>query len=134
MRNWLRKALGLETCGSLLLAFALAPFQHVHTHDGHGTEVHAHFYALWTAYGHARIEADHDARGAHFDDVDDHASAKVLDTFVLQLPPALAPFVLAQTQDVEPMLTPASVPCAAAEPCAHDPPGASLSIPRAPPY
>lgn len=134
MRNWLRKALGLETCGSLLLAFALAPFQHVHTHDGHGTEVHAHFYGLWTAYGHARIEADHDARGAHFDDVDDHASAKVLDTFVLQLPPALAPFVLAQTQDVEPMLTPASVPCAAAEPCAHDPPGASPSIPRAPPY
>lgn len=129
MNDFVPKAVGLQACVSLLLAFALAPFQHVHTHDGRGAVVHAHFYAL----AHVHFDIDADTPGAHFDDVDDHAAAKSLDTFLLQIPPAFAPFVLAQTQTVEPMLAPASAPCETTEACAHDPPSACPSIPRAPP-
>jgi hypothetical protein len=121
----MRFAVAVSTCCSLLTAFCLAPFQHVHSHDGHVSEIHTHFYAL--------AHQQHDPPGAHFDDADDHALATSLDTFTLEFAPLLPPFALTRAQAVDPIWTVVSVPCPPAEACAHDPPAVGPSIPRAPP-
>jgi len=125
----MRRALAFQTVGCVLLAFGLAPFQHVHTHDGQGVEVHAHFYSLVPHFE----EGDDDGPGPHFDHPDDHASVKQIDSFTLEAAQAHPPLVLTRIQSVEIALVAVSKPYEAVEACAHDPPAAGPSIPRAPP-
>lgn len=128
----MRRIVALHTCFALVLAFFLAPFEHVHTgqqagtdHDHSGT-IHAHFYIARTSGG--------ERRGAQFvDSDDDHAAVWSLDTFTLVLTAGLAPFVPSRT------LVLLFVPSATFEPVevveqrGHDPPCVDRSIPRAPP-
>jgi hypothetical protein len=129
----MRFAVAVSTCCSLLTAFCLAPFQHVHSHDGHVSEIHTHFYAVAAPSDALRDNLHDDPPGAHFDDADDHALATSLDTFTLEYASLLPPFALTRAQAVDPIWTVFSVPCPPAEACAHDPPAVSPSIPRAPP-
>jgi hypothetical protein len=127
----MRRIATLQTCISLLLAFFLAPFQHVHTgpdHD-HSELIHAHFYHF---HGAARsVEESHGPQLADFDD--DHADAHSMDTFTIEIGASLAPFFLSRG----PVL--AFVPSATFQPVeiveerGHDPPCVDRSIPRAPP-
>ena len=116
----------------MLLAFLLAPFQHVHPghdHDGHFGEVHAHFFVVHTHAGHKssggiQIEADDD---------DDHAHARAVDNYTLVLPDspqALPPFRVAI---VSPAETNALPPPEFIEARANSPPLTDRSAPRAPP-
>ena len=125
--NWIpmRQAAALQTCVSLVLALCLAPFQHVHEDHDHGVLVHTHPYA--------QPRAHENSRGAHMDDVDDHASVKSLDTFTLAFAPSVAPFVLPRGPVLEPVSLTPPEPINIVEACAHDPPDADLSISRGPP-
>jgi hypothetical protein len=126
----MRPVAAVSTCCSLLAAFCLAPFQHVHSHDGYASEIHAHFYAL------SDPELDShgdDPEGARFESDDDHASARSLDTFTLTLAPTLTPFTLPQAQLIHLVRPVVPAPVEPVEACAHDPPAVRFSIPRAPP-
>jgi hypothetical protein len=123
----MRGIAALQTCMALLLAFFLAPFQHVHT--GHGSDtVHAHFYHF---QGAGRAEEPHGSPALDSDD--DHASARSLDTFTLVLTAGLSLFVPPQGRVL--LFVPAETfqPVEVVEECGHDPPSAGRSIPRAPP-
>jgi len=109
----------------LVLAFNLAPFQHVHQDHDHGFLVHAHLYAQTRPHG--------QSRGAQIDDIDDHASVKSLDTFTLAFAPKVAPVVLTRGPVLEPVSLAAPEPINIVDACAHDPPDADLSISRGPP-
>ena len=123
----------LQTCLALLLAFFVAPFQHIHTGSGadhdHAATIHAHFYHIAPHHeehhGPELIDAD--------DDDDDHAAVWSVDSFTLVLTAGLAPFVPSRLQAE--FFAPA-VPLAwvdVVEERGHDPPLADRSIPRAPP-
>jgi hypothetical protein len=123
----------LQTCVALLAAFFAAPFQHVHTgadsdHD-HSAILHSHFYHFHLAEQYASEPC-----GAHFDDFDDdHAAAVSLDTFTIELPAGLAPFVLSRGPVLAFVPAETFQPIEAVEPRGHDPPCVDRSIPRAPP-
>ena len=126
----------LQTCVALLLAFLLAPFQHVHTGHGSGPEhehsglIHAHFYTHFNSVPASRA-AHH---GQEIDDTDDdHAAAWSLDTFTLVLTAGLSPFVLPQGSTVSFVPSETFQPVALVEERGHDPPSRDRSIPRAPP-
>jgi hypothetical protein len=121
----MRCAAAVSTCCSLLTAFCLAPFEHVHSHDGHASEIHAHFYTV--------VDSPEDPPGVHLEADDDHASARSLDTFTLTLAPNLAPFALPQAQPIHCAVAIVPAPFEPVEACAHDPPTVGPSIPRAPP-
>ena len=121
----MRFAVAVSTCFSLVTAFCLAPFQHVHSHDGHASEIHAHFYTV--------VDSPEDTPGVHLEADDDHASARSLDAFTLSLAPSLTPFVLPQAQSIHLVSPFVSAPVEAVDACAHDPPAVGPSIPRAPP-
>src|ERR1700704_4727687 len=91
----MRRVAALQTCVSLVLAFCLAPFQHVHGDHDHGVLVHAHPYA--------QARSHEDSGGARIDDVDDHPSVKSLDTFTLAFAPRVLPFVLPRGSVLEPV-------------------------------
>jgi hypothetical protein len=122
----------LQTCLALLLAFFLAPFEHVHTgqqsgadHD-HSGLMHAHFYSIPALHGN-----QHDLEFQDFDD--DHAAAWSLDTFTLVLTAGLAPFVPSRGLVLPFVLSVTFEPVEVVEECGHDPPCTDRSIPRAPP-
>jgi hypothetical protein len=131
-RLWMmRRTVAVETGLALLLAFFVAPFQHIHTapdgdHADAG-EIHAHFFlphAATPIRSGVNIENDDD---------DDHAHARSLDTFTLVLPNALplclpsrAPAIVVDPADTV-------APIAIVEERAHDPPCLDGSTPRAPP-
>ena len=126
----MRSAISLQACLTLLLAFFVAPFQHVHTggadHD-HSATMHAHFYHL------APVREEHHGPELVDADDDDHAAVWSVDAFTLVLTHALALFVPSR---VGVALCTRSVPIAwveAVEECGHDPPLIDRSIPRAPP-
>jgi hypothetical protein len=128
----MRGFIGAQTCLTLLLAFLLAPFQHVHTgasgdHDhDHAGLIHAHFYSVPVARG--------DHHGLEFDDADDdHAAARSLDTFTLVLTDGLAPFVPSRGLVLRFVPAVTFEPVEVVEECGHDPPCLDRSIPRAPP-
>lgn len=126
----MRSVTAVSTFCSLLSAFCLAPFQHVHSHDGYASEIHAHFYALFDP------ELDshgNDSEGARLESDDDHASARSLDTFTLSLAPTLTPFTLPQTHSLHLVRPLVPAPVEPVEACAHDPPAVRFSSPRAPP-
>src|SRR5580698_7110812 len=117
---FMRSIATLPTCVALLVAFILAPFQHVHTgpdHD-HSELVHAHFYHFHVA-GHSVGES----RGVYLDDFDDdHGDAHSLDTFTIELPSALAPFILLRGPVIAFVPTETSQPVEVVEERGHDPP------------
>ena len=84
--------IALQTCLALLLAFFVAPFQHVHPggtgadHD-HAAVVHAHFYSV-----HVNATERRGSQIAAADD-DDHDAVWSVDTFTLALTAAIAPFI-----------------------------------------
>jgi hypothetical protein len=127
----------LQTCVALLVAFLLAPFQHVHSgpdHD-HSELIHAHFYHFHATELHASENPVDQFQGmqlADFDD-DDHADAHSLDTFTIELPSALAPFVLPRGPVFAFVPSETLQPVEVVEERGHDPPATDRSIPRAPP-
>jgi len=128
----MRRIAALQTSLALLLAFVLAPFEHVHPgtqsgtdHDHSGT-IHAHFYSVH--------RSGDERRGSQFvDSDDDHAAAWSLDTFTLVLTAGLAPFVPSRAVVV--LFVPSATlePVELVEQRGHDPPCVDRSIPRAPP-
>jgi hypothetical protein len=129
----MRCCAALLTCLTLLLAFLLAPFQHVHSGQGVGADhdhaalIHTHFYSVPAVHGHP-----HD--GLALDDPDDdHAAARSLDTFTLVLTTGFAPFVPAS--ELVLLFAPSATfePVEVVEQRGHDPPCIDRSIPRAPP-
>lgn len=115
------------TCPALLLAFALAPFEHVHAGAGAGHGViHAHFFEIHLPHG------VHD--GVSFDDIDDdHASTQQLETFVPLAAANWIPCVpaLERVPAIQPVVT--DEPVIAVEECGHDPPAIRCFPPRPPP-
>jgi hypothetical protein len=129
---WMRCIAALQTCLALLLAFLLAPFQHVHAAQGsgtghdHSTIIHAHFYEILPA------RAEHD-RAQVDDSDDDHATAWSLDTFTLVIPASLSPFVPSLGPSLLFVPSETFEPVEVVEQRGHDPPCIDRSIPRAPP-
>src|SRR5579864_3416165 len=86
----MRCVTSLQTCLALLLAFFVAPFQHVHTegsdHD-HSSVMHAHFYRI------APAQEEHRGPSLGNADDDDHAAVWSVDAFTLVLTNALSPYV-----------------------------------------
>ena len=127
----MRRFAGLHTCFALLLAFTLAPFQHVHAGSGsgdhdHGGLIHAHFYGASTQHT--------DGHGLEFQDSDDdHAAAWSLDTFTLELAAGFKPFVPFRGLIIQFVPSVTFEPVEVVEECGHDPPCIDRSIPRAPP-
>jgi hypothetical protein len=128
----MRRVAALQTCLALVLAFFLAPFQHVHAaqdseanHD-HSTVIHAHFYGVRTT----PLE-HHGAQIADSDD--DHATVRSLDTFTLVLTAGLAPFVPSRGLVLRFRPSTSFEPIQVVEERGHDPPTVDRSIPRAPP-
>ena len=126
----MRRITAIETTLALLLAFCLAPFQHVHTGpDGdhaHAGEIHSHFLSP-----HAAV---HPASGVNIDDDDDdHAQARSLDTFTLVLPHALPLCLPSRAPAVVAVPARIVAPIAVVEERAHDPPCLDTSSPRPPP-
>jgi hypothetical protein len=126
----MRCAVALQTCFAFLLAFFVAPFEHVHAgaasgHDhGHSATMHAHFYRIAVAEHHGTELVDTD---------DDHDAVWSVDTFTLVLSAGMAPFI--PTGVASCLFAPriALAPVEVVEERGHDPPLADRSIPRAPP-
>lgn len=128
----MRRAAAVQTCLALVLAFFVAPFQHVHPvgshHDHDAGLLHAHFHLAPASVGDS-----HDLRLEAPDDDDDHALAQSSDTFMLRLVarpslglPSHGPrveFIPARTID----------PVDVVEERGHDPPFIGKSNPRGPP-
>jgi len=122
----MRRVAAIPTCLAIVLAFGFAPFEHVHADHGHGVVMHAHAMA----HSPARVLAP---TGPAFDDDDDHAAVRSLDTFTLAFAPRITPFVLTEQAFAGVDATLALHPIEAVEECAHDPPALECSNPRAPP-
>jgi hypothetical protein len=134
--RWMRSVVALQTCIALLIAFFVAPFQHVHAGHGSGSDndhsglIHSHFYPS-NSVGRP-VGGQSGPRLVDADD-DDHATARSLDTFTLVLTSSPGPFV--PTRGPALLFDPSETfqPVAVVEECGHDPPLADRSIPRAPP-
>jgi hypothetical protein len=129
----MRRSTALATGLAFVMAFVLAPFQHVHTgpegeHADAG-EIHAHFFSHHTL----SENAAHPASGAGFDDDDDdHAHARSLDTFTLRLPNSVPLYLPARAPAIAIDLVETVAPAVAVEERGHDPPR-RCSAPRGPP-
>jgi hypothetical protein len=125
-----RAVAALETCVALVLAFAMAPFEHVHSGDAkdhdHPAIIHTHFF---------EFHAPHQTHsGPGFDDPDDdHASAWQSNSFTIVVPAAGVPFVPSRSPGIRVALTEVPEPVIAVEERAHDPPAIALPTPRPPP-
>jgi hypothetical protein len=125
----MRCFIALQTCLALVLAFLVAPFQHVHPgsdHD-HSATMHAHFYHIATT----RVE--HRGLWLEGADDDDHDAVWSVDSFTLVPTAALTPCVPSRV--LASFFNP-TVPLArvdVVEQRGHDPPLADRSVPRAPP-
>ncbi len=124
--------IALQTCLALLLAFFVAPFQHVHPggtgadHD-HAAVVHAHFYSV-----HVNATERRGSQIAAADD-DDHDAVWSVDTFTLALTAAIAPFIASRGSVLRFVPVQVFAPVEIVEERGHDPPSVDRSIPRAPP-
>ena len=122
----------LQTCLAVVLAFFVAPFQHVHPGSGPGADhdqsgiLHANFHAPTRA-----VEEQHGLEVVGPDD--DHDAVWSLDTFTLVLTTSLAPFVPSRGPVL--LFAPPTTfePVEVVEERGHDPPAFAVSIPRAPP-
>lgn len=130
----MRRVAAVQTVLALLLAFFLAPFQHVHTDSAHpehafAGEVHAHFFEVHT---HAPVHAV-DGVGIDDDDDDDHAHVRSVDAVTPILPDNAPIFVLSPAPAVPVALTRLHERVATVEETANSPPALDQSNPRAPP-
>ena len=130
----MRRAVMFPSSFALLLAFFMAPYQHLHLaihgedHDDHEAVaiVHVHFYAVsvpLTRSGSSDLE----------DSDRDHRSLS-LDTFAIMLQAALSAFVRPESQIL--LFPPPDLFLGVVEviePCGHDPPPLDFSVPRGPP-
>src|SRR5262249_37431025 len=91
----MRRIAALSICYTLMVAYFLAPFQHVHADHDHAAVVHTHVYAQFHTH-----RASHESQ---WDDVDDHASVQSLDTFTLAFAPQIAPLALPRGPVVDPV-------------------------------
>src|SRR5215831_1302823 len=95
----MRSVAALQTCLGMLLALFLAPFEHIHAHNGpdhdHAGLIHAHLYRLNFNQVNNVAAPARDLHGPVLtdDDDDDHATAQSVDTFTLVIPPVLAAFL-----------------------------------------
>ena len=126
----MRSITAMQTCLALLMAFAMAPFEHVHSGAGsdhdHPAIIHAHFFEL-------HAHPDSGGEPAFDDDDDDHASAWQLDTFTLVVPAAWMPFVPSRGPVMRLTLVETAEPVIVVEERGHDPPSIDLFPPRPPP-
>ena len=128
----MRRTVAIECSLAVLLAFLLAPFQHVHPgdhHDGESGEIHAHFFVA-----HARTEHHKASDGVQIeaDDDDDHAHARSLDTYTLVIPDAPQAFLPLRVRIAPPPEKNAFPPLQWIEARANSPP-LTQSAPRPPP-
>jgi len=132
----MRRVAVFPVCSALLLAFFMAPCQHVHlaasheegdSHDHDDTAVvHAHFYAVSIPISRSSGSNLKDSRG-------DHVS-RSLDTFTTMPQAGLSVFMRPESQIL--LFPPADLLVGVVEvtePCGHDPPFLEFSVPRAPP-
>jgi hypothetical protein len=131
----MHRAAAIETSLALLLAFLLAPFQHVHTGSDHGDhhhagEIHAHFFI---AHAHSAPHATGGINAEAGDDDDDHAHARSVNTFTLVIPNGLPAFLPSRASATSLAPAETSDPLEIIEERAHAPPSLRTSTPRAPP-
>jgi hypothetical protein len=128
----MRVAAAIETSLAVLLAFLVAPFQHVHQHhpgDPDSGEMHAHFFVVH-AHEH---RAPHGGIGIDDDD-DDHAHVRPVDTYTPVLPGAPPVFLPSLSPVIPVPQTRTAPPMRRVEPRANGPPAERPSAPRAPPF
>ncbi len=132
----MRRVAMLPVCLALLVAFLMAPYQHVHVapghqegagHDREGTAViHTHFDAESAPISRNGGATFQDSHG-------DHAS-RALDTFTTMPQAGFSEFLPPESRI--PFFAPADLfvgVIEVTEPCGHDPPLLEFSIPRGPP-
>jgi len=117
---------------ALVVAFFLAPFQHVHHGDGadhdHGSFIHTHFYRVVL-----EENEEHGDGGPEIEHRHDGHTASPLDTFTI-VPTALFALIFPpQFVVVIPALFPSFVRVEIVEERGHSPPATALSVPRTPP-
>ena len=120
---------------ALLMAFLMAPYQHVHLapnhredtdHDDAAAVVHIHFYAV-------SVPVNRNGK-TNLDDSDGDHGSKSLDTFTPMPPAGLLAFALPESRFL--LFRPADLAVVVVEitePCSHDPPFLDFPIPRGPP-
>lgn len=130
----MRQAAAAQTVLALLLAFFLAPFQHVHTDSDHpdhafAGEVHAHLFFVHT---HAPARPV-DGTGIDDDDDDDHAHVRSVDSVTPVLPHHTPLLLLSPASPALPVPTPFHERVKTVEATANSPPPLNQSSPRGPP-
>lgn len=128
----MRRLAAVEAGLALLLAFLLAPFQHVHpgqSNAGNFGELHAHFFA---AHAHEHHRPSGSAAEMEADDNDDHTHARSIDTYTLLLPEGPHAILPSPALIVPSIETAAFPPLEFVEARANSPP-VDRSAPRAPP-
>jgi hypothetical protein len=127
----MRRALAIQCCLALAIAYVLAPFQHVHQGEAHGGD-HSHAPLIHAHFG-----------GHHHDHVDkpgdreienpDEDQASSLDTFTLVLTLDFHPFIPSRAPDVVSPSAETRTSVEIVEERGHGPPAARNSSPRPPP-
>jgi hypothetical protein len=131
----MRRAFALQCCLALVVAFILAPFQHVHRDEVSGSH-HTHVPFIHThLYGHHHDHADDhvDKPGEREIESADEEQASSLDTFTLVLTADFAPFVPSRAPGILPPPAETRESFELIEERGHDPPHSRHSSPRAPP-
>jgi hypothetical protein len=133
----MRRTVAIETGLAIVLAFLLAPFQHVHTDSdhpdhAHAGEIHSH---LFTTHSHPATHhvAEPGVVTIEDDDDDDHADARSIDTFSPVIPASLHLFIPARMPGLSAPRIPRLVHIEMVEARANSPPIFDRSKPRAPP-
>jgi hypothetical protein len=128
----MRRALAVQTCLAIVLAFLFAPFQHAHPAGSDHRDarlVHAHFYHF-----HFVSPQSPQPDGTRIDaDDDDHARALPLDTFKLRHTSTPALSLPSRSLLVAASPERAFGLVEIVEERGHGPPGRDASAPRAPP-
>jgi hypothetical protein len=124
----MRRVFALHSCLAFVIAFILAPFQHIHRegdHHDHVPLIHSHLYPHH--HDHVDKPGEREIEGP------DEDEATSLDTFTLVLTADFSPFILSRASAViqPPAETRASF--ALVEERGHAPPLSRNFSPRAPP-
>jgi len=127
----MRSVAALQTCFALLLAFLIAPFEHVHpgssSDPDHSAVIHAHLFSIHGS------RAEHHGKELCDSDDDDHDAVWSVDTFTLVVTHIFSPFVPARVPVLLFARSEIFAPIEVVEERGHDPPVVDRSIPRAPP-
>ena len=132
----MRRVAVLPVCLALLVAFFMAPFQHVHIAPGHqkgSDHDHAETTIVHTHFDAESGPLSRNDRASFRDSHADHAS-RPLDTFTTIPQAGFSEFLLPESRI--PFFAPADLfvgVIEVTEPCGHDPPFLEFSSPRGPP-